>query len=240
MEKIIDGMKISYEVIGGSGEDIVMLHGWGQNKEMMYPLAKRLKNKFRLTIIDLPGFGGSYEPDYPVDIYEYTAIIEKFLGIIGIKNPILIGHSFGGRIAIIYASRNETKKVVLFGAPCIRERKRSKKEIFFKFLKKIPGSKKLVSYAKKHMGSYDYRNASPVMREILVKTVNEDLSECAKKIKAPTLLIWGEKDTEAKVSDAKKLEKIIPDAGLIVIPNCTHFAYLEAIDYITNILNKFF
>ena len=151
-----------------------------------------------------------------------------------------MGHSFGGRIAIIYASRNEVEKVVLFGSPCIRkEVKPSLKLRMLKSLKKIPGINKLEGFAKNHMGSRDYKNASEIMKKILVNVVNEDLSECAKKINVPTLLILGDRDTEAPVEDAKELEKIIPDAGLIVLPNSTHYAYLENLPQVINILNNF-
>ena len=238
MQILIKNLKINYPQIG-EGQDIIMRHGWWQNIEMMLPLAKKLENKFKITILDLPGFGYSEEPKEPLDIYEYTSIIEDFATTLEIKNPILIGHSFGGRIAIIYASRNETKKLVLFGAPCIRERKVSKKEQFLKKLKKIPFTKNLVEIAKNYIGSTDYKNATPVMREILVRTINEDLSECAKKIAAPTLLIWGTLDTAAPISDARKLNDILKDSGLVEIPNATHYAYLEQLNYVTQILEKF-
>ena len=78
------------------------------------------------------------------------------------------------------------------------------------------------------------------MRKILVNVVNEDLSECAKKITCPALLIWGDNDTEAPLEEAKELEKLIKDAGLIVLPNSTHYAYLENLGYVVKILNNFF
>ena len=92
---------------------------------------------------------------------------------------------------------------------------------------------------KKYIGSRDYKAASPIMRKILVEVVNEDLSKYAREIEEPTLLIWGEQDTEAPLNDAKELEKIMIDAGLVVLPG-THYAYLENLSTVTNILNKFF
>ena len=224
----------------GSGSDVVLLHGWGQNIAMMKPIGDRLQKNHRITILDFPGFGESEEPKTALTVYDYCEILEELLKKLKVKKPVIMGHSFGGRIAIIYASRNEVEKVVLFGSPCIRkEVKPSLKLRMLKSLKKIPGINKLEGFAKNHMGSRDYKNASEVMKKILVNVVNEDLSECAKKINVPTLLIWGDRDTEAPVEDAKELEKIIPDAGLIVLPNSTHYAYLANLPQVINILNNF-
>ena len=224
----------------GSGSDVVLLHGWGQNIAMMKPIGDRLQKNHRITILDFPGFGESEEPKTALTVYDYCEILEELLKKLKVKKPVIMGHSFGGRIAIIYASRNEVEKVVLFGSPCIRkEVKPSLKLRMLKSLKKIPGINKLEVFAKNHMGSRDYKNASEIMKKILVNVVNEDLSECAKKINVPTLLIWGDRDTEAPVEDAKELEKIIPDAGLIVLPNSTHYAYLENLPQVINILNNF-
>ena len=224
----------------GSGSDVVLLHGWGKNIAMMKPIGDRLQKNHRITILDFPGFGESEEPKTALTVYDYCEILAVSLKKLKVKKPVIMGHSFGGRIAIIYASRNEVEKVVLFGSPCIRkEVKPSLKLRMLKSLKKIPGINKLEGFAKNHMGSRDYKNASEIMKKILVNVVNEDLSECAKKINVPTLLIWGDRDTEAPVEDAKELEKIIPDAGLIVLPNSTHYAYLENLPQVINILNNF-
>ena len=235
--KSIDINYIQY----GEGKDIVLLHGWGQNIEMMKPLGEKLSKKFRITILDLPGFGESSEPTTSLTIYDYNDILEEFLEKLKIKNPILIGHSFGGRISIVYASKNKVEKLVLFGSPCIvREKKPSVKVKFLKFMKKVPLINKLEGFAKKHIGSRDYKSASDMMRKILVNTVNADLSANCKKIKCPTLLIWGENDTEVSVEEAQEIEKMIDDAGLIVLPNSTHYAYLENLGQVVNILNNFF
>lgn len=224
----------------GKGKDIVLLHGWGQNIEMMDPIGKRLEKNHRITIIDLPGHGQSSTPESAITIYDYADIVKEVLKELEIDKPSIVGHSFGGRVAIVYASRYETEKLVLLGAPCIRRpQKDSAKVKILKALKKVPILKNFESFAKKHIGSRDYRNASPVMREILVKTVNEDLSECAKKIKCPTLLIWGENDTEAPIEDARELEKIMKDAALITYENGTHYTYLEYLLPVTRVIDKF-
>ena len=223
----------------GKGKDIVLLHGWGQNIDMMKPLGDPLSKDFSVTIIDFPGFGSSPEPKDVWGIDDYTEMLHEIIEKLDIKNPILIGHSFGGRVAIRYASEYKVEKLVLFGAPCIRkETKPSLKVKVLKTFKKIPGTKNITEFMKQHMGSVDYRNASPIMRDVLVKVVNKDLSEYAKKIEAPTLLIWGENDEAAPLSDAKEIDKIMIDTDLIVLPG-THYAYLENKVRVLNILDSF-
>ena len=238
MIKKINNININYQQYG-EGEDLVFLHGWGQNIEMMLPLANRLSNKKRITILDFPGFGSSEEPKNPYTIYDYVDVLEKLLKELNVKKPTLIAHSFGGRVAIVYASRNNVSKVVLFGSPCIRKEVNSKKIAFYKKVKKLPGMNKISEIAKNYLGSPDYKNASLIMRKTLVNVINQDLSEEAKKIEAPTLLIWGTNDQAAPLEDAKQLEKLLKDGALIELEGYTHYAYLEAIDQVTNILNNF-
>ncbi len=223
----------------GEGKDIVLLHGWGQNIEMMQPLGDRL-TYFRITILDLPGFGHSSEPDSVWTIEDYASFLHQFLSELKIKKPIVIGHSFGGRVAICYAASYPVSKVVLFGAPCIRENQTlTTKQKFLKTVKKLPGMTGLSNFAKKHIGSTDYRQATPRMRDILVQVVNQDLSDKAQKISVPTLLIWGNQDEAAPLEDAQKLEKLLPDGGLVVLEGCTHYAYLEALNRVVSILEQF-
>lgn len=235
----IGNIRINY-IQYGEGEDIILLHGWGQNIEMMKPLGDNFSKKYRINILDLPGFGNSEEPREAWSINDYRVMLEKFVKELNIKNPIVIGHSFGGRVAICYSAVNKIKKLVLFGSPCIRrEEKLSLKVKVLKGLKKLPLMDKVGEVMKNYIGSRDYKNATPIMRETLVNVVNEDLSSCAKKIKVPTLLIWGDNDTEAPVEDARGLESIMEDAGLIILSG-SHYAYLENLGQVVNILDNFF
>ena len=224
----------------GEGKDIVLLHGWGQNIEMMKFLGDRFCEDFRITILDFPGYGESPEPNSAWYISDYCDLVHELVTELKIKNPILIGHSFGGRVAIKYASLYDVDKLVLFGAPCIRKNKElDTKTKFLKWAKSLPGMNGIGEYMKKYIGSRDYKAASPIMRQVLVNTVNEDLSEDAKKIKCPTLLIWGTNDTEAPIEDARELEKLLSDGALIELSG-THYAYIENLNQVTNILYNFF
>ena len=223
----------------GKGKDILLLHGWGQNIEMMKFLGDNFSDRFRITILDFPGFGESEEPHETWTIDKYSEMLEEFVKKVGIKKPIVMGHSFGGRVAIRYSARNAIEKLVLFGSPCIRiQENLSLKVKVLKGLKKLPGMNGIGEYMKQFIGSRDYKAASPIMRQTLVEVVNEDLSKYAREIEEPTLLIWGDHDDEAPVSDAKELEKIMIDAALIILPG-THYAYIENLQQVVNILNSF-
>ena len=239
MEIKVQNVNINY-IQYGKGKDILLLHGWGQNIEMMKPLGDNFADKYRITILDFPGFGRSEEPKESWDIEKYNSMLEEFVKKVGVKKPIVIGHSFGGRVAIRYSARNPIEKLVLFGSPCIRiEENLSLTVKFLKKLKTLPGMNNFGEYMKQYIGSRDYKAASPIMRQTLVDVVNEDLSKYAREIEEPTLLIWGEHDTEAPVNDARELEKIMIDAALIVLPG-THYAYLENLPRIVSILDNFF
>lgn len=240
MIKKIDNININYEDYGEGENTIVLLHGWGQNIGMMKPIGDRLKKDNRIVIIDLPGFGATEEPDDVWSIYDYADNVNKLLNSIKVKNPIMIGHSFGGKISLAYASKYCVQKLVLFGSPFRKGLKKASFKVkVYKTLKKIPLLNKLEGFAKKHIGSTDYKQASEKMRNILVKHVNLDISEDIRKIKCPTLIIWGTNDQAVPLSEAYVLEKLIKDAAVIEYEGCTHYAYLERLNQTINILKNF-
>lgn len=241
MIKKIKNINLNYVEYGNKEKDtIILLHGWGQNIEMMKPIGDNMQKDFNIVIVDLPGFGQSEEPDSVWTVYDYADAIKELADSLNIKNPILIGHSFGGKISLVYASKYKTKKLVLFGSPFKKEiQKVSLKVKILKFLGKIKFLKPLINLAKKHMGSTDYRNASEMMRKVLVSTVNLDITEDVKKIKASTLLVWGTKDAAVPLARAYELEKLINDAGVVEYEGCTHYAYLERLGQTIKVLNSF-
>ena len=240
MIKNIKNTNINYIDYGEGENTIVLLHGWGQNIEMMKPIGDKLSKENRIVIVDLPGFGKSSEPDTIWTIYDYAECINKLLTEINVDNPIMIGHSFGGKISLEYASKYKTQKLVLFGSPFKKMiLKLSTKTKILKFLKKVPVLNKLEGFAKKHIGSTDYKNASETMRKILVEHVNLDITEDVKKIKCPTLIIWGTLDKEVPLSDAYELEKLIRDSAVIPYEGCSHYAYLERLNQTVNIIKNF-
>lgn len=238
--KIMD-VNLNYQRYGNiEGKTIVLLHGWGQNIDMMKPIGDRFTKDFDIVIFDLPGFGNSSEPKEFFSCYDYVELIHKALEELKVEKPIIIGHSFGGKLGLLYASIYETEKLVCLASPFCKEiQKVTMKAKLLKALKKVPVLNKLENFAKRHMGSTDYRNASGVMRNILVGHVNLDIKEDVKKIKCPTLLIWGTNDEAVSIERAYELEKLIKDAGLVVYEGCTHYAYLERLGQTINVLRSF-
>ena len=221
----------------GEGHPILLLHGWGCNTTTFNAIRPFLEARFRVLTVDFAGFGQSDEPHQVWGVEEYTRSIEALAQHEGVENPILIGHSFGGRVSIVYASRQKVQKVMLVDAAGVKP-KRSltyyRKVYTFKVLKKLlplvvgkTRAENIIEQRRAKAGSSDYGQASPMMRAILSKVVNEDLKHCMPKIKAPTLLIWGENDTATPLRDAKIMEKLIPDAGLVSFPGCGHYSFLD-------------
>lgn len=241
MKITINDVDVNYVNYGNKdGKTIVYLHGWGQNIEMMKPIADPFSDEFNIVILDLPGFGLSSEPKYIWSLYDYVDCIKQLLDSLNIENPILIGHSFGGKLSLLYASMYQVSKLVLLASPFKKEiQKESLKLKLLKKMKKVPGINKLEGFAKKHIGSTDYKNASETMRKIMVEHVNTDLTNEVKKIKCPTLIIWGTIDEAVPVSRAYELEKLIDDAGVVIYDNCTHYAYLERLNQTINVLWNF-
>ena len=222
------------------GQDVVLLHGWGQNIEMMKPIGDSLQKEYLVTIIDLPGHGMSEEPKSAWQLDDFVEMLKQLFDELKIKKPVLIGHSFGGKLSLLYASRYPVEKLVLFGSPFQRKiKKETAKMKLLKSLKKVPVLNQFEEYAKKHIGSRDYRNASPVMRQILVNHVNCDITEDVKKIQCPAIIIWGTNDAEVPLEDAYVLESLLPDAAVIEYAGCTHYAYLEDLGRTVRIIKNF-
>lgn len=232
----INGIKLRYEV-SGSGSPIILMHGWGCNASTLASVAVVAAESHTVYNIDLPGFGGSDEPPTVWGVEDYTTLIEAFVKKLTIAKPILLGHSFGGRISILYSSRNDVEKLILVDAAGLKPKRKLSyyiKVYSFKAAKTAINLFMGKERAHKHIeamrssrGSSDYASASPMMKAVLSKVVNEDLSAVLPQIKAPTLLIWGENDTATPLEMAKKINRLVPDSGLVSFPGCGHYSFLD-------------
>lgn len=241
MLKNIKGVKVNYFFHDiGADVSLVLLHGWNQNIEMMMPIGEKFFDRYNVLIIDLPGFGKSSEPEYSWTVYEYADCVKQMVDDLGLDKIILMGHSFGGRVGLIYASVYEVFKLVCFASPYCKElNKLPLKTKIYKSLKNISCLKWIANIMKNYIGSTDYKNATEVMRGVLVQSINIEMTEDVKKIKAPTLLIWGSLDTAVPLKRAYELETLIENAGVVVYEGATHYAYLERKNEVIKVIDDF-
>lgn len=206
----------------GKGEPLVLLHGWGQNMAMMKFIADHFKQRFQVLNLDLPGFGESEEPKCVWNLDDYTLCIHECCKALQLSNPTLIAHSFGARIALLYAHRYQAQKLVLTGAAGIKKSKTLQYYIriyTYKLLKKL--------HMAPDMGSEDYKSASEVMKGVLIESVERDLRSLLPQITNEALLVWGEKDEATPLWMGETMEKMMPNATLIVLDGDDHFAYFH-------------
>lgn len=232
MKISIENLGIEYECFG-EGKDLILLHGWGANHHTFDALIKHLSENFKVYAIDLPGFGES-DIFMPLSVSDVCDILHGFVESLGIQNPIILGHSYGGRIAMVYASRYSVKKLILVCSPGFKKELSWHKKMnvtFYKLCKKLR--------INLNMGSADYKNSSSIMKKTLVKTVSYDLTNEMRMIKAPTLLIGGEIDKTVSKAEMEKIKENINGSALVLMEGTNHFPYLERPIYFTLILDAF-
>ncbi|MBQ9443987.1 MAG: alpha/beta hydrolase [Lachnospiraceae bacterium] len=225
---------------------VLVLAGWMAKASLYRIIGDTLAPKYRVIIPDMPGFGGDTpEPDKPWDLNDFVDYTVSLIKALDIRSLVLIGHSFGGRIIIKMMNKDslpfDTKRIILIDAAGIRHPlspKDLRRQKMFKLAKHFM-SEKMVEHYKETHGSADYRAASPVMRECMVRAINEDLTPVLSGVTPETLLIWGTEDTATPLSDGEKMEQSMPDAGLAKIPGAGHFCFADEPAIFRNILTSY-
>lgn len=247
----IDGLKVAYDESGDpAGNPVIIMHGWGCDHTTVASIASCLSDGMRVINIDLPGHGKTPEPPAVWGVEDFTVLIERLIDRLDLVSPALVGHSFGGRISILMGSRRNVGKIVLVDAAGIKPRRKpgyyirvysykTMKHLLPAILGKRLG-KRLLDRYRNRVGSDDYRRSSERMRAIMSRCVNEDLKYAMPDIKAPTLLIWGEEDTATPLSDARIMERLIPDCGLVSFPGCGHYSFLDNRQGFHAVIREFF
>lgn len=246
----IDGLNIEY-CEEGEGYPVLLLHGWGASFDTYRGIINTLKNRHRVIALNFPGCGNSSAMETPWNLDDYCNLVLKFMKALKIENPIMFGHSHGGRVTIKMVAEgmvNPPKIVLLDSAGLIpkksfRQKARARSFKIIKGILTLPVIKSfsggLLEKARNYYGSADYNAAPLVLRQTLVSLVNTDLRDILHKISCPTLLIWGENDTATPLSDAKIIESSIKDCGLCVIKGTGHFSFLERPFEAHTIINSF-
>jgi pimeloyl-ACP methyl ester carboxylesterase len=246
---VIGAVNIHYK-LAGAGDRVLLLHGWGGSIDSWLPVTKDLLAKsYQVLAIDFPGFGESDPPPGPWGVPEYTISLAELLERLEFYPTHVVAHSFGGRVAIMLAAERPelvNKLVLVAGAgvrivsPRVRVVRALTKTVKTVFT--LPGLStfrpRVQSALNRRFASSDYQQAGE-LRETFVKVINQDLRDYARRIKAPTLLVWGDKDTETPIVQAQILNSCIPDSGLVVLQGGGHYAYLEQFVKFSIILNQF-
>lgn len=253
MIKKIDEIPVNY-IDEGEGEIILLLHGWGANITLYRSVIDTLKQTGRVIAPDMPGFGKTPEPPAPWCVDDYVDFVLKFIASFDIKKLSVVVHSFGGRVFFKMNARENLPftidRAVLIDSAGILPKKTFWQKVSlrcYKLGRAFMSTKAMhflypdaVEDMRRKRGSSDYNNATPLMRATLVKVVNEDLEPLMGLVKCPTLLIWGDLDTATPIEDARRMERLIADAGLVVCEGAGHFSYAEQPEKVNGALRAFF
>lgn len=248
MKTDVNGISTYYEEYGPKdAPTVLVLPGWMAKASLYRIVSDTLSDKYHVILLDMPGFtGDTPEPPEAWDLDGFVDFAVSFIKTLDIHSLTLMGHSFGGRIIIKMMNRSDlpfvTERIVLIDAAGIRHElsdRAKRKQKMFKLAKHFMSEKQIEHYKETH-GSADYRAATPLMRECMVKAINEDLTELLPGVKPETLLIWGTADTATPVSDGELMEQKMPDAGLARIEGAGHFSFADEPVIFRNILLSYF
>lgn len=220
------------ERYGEGPAKVVALHGWARTRQDWNSTLLG----YDALGLDLPGFGATPPPDDGWSTSEYAEWLRELLAELagsGGERPVLVGHSFGGRIAVHLAAAapDLVRGIVLTGVPLLRAQVAASKPGFgFRAMKALNRwhviSNERMEQERRKRGSADYVAAQGVMREVLVKAVNEDYGDQLDQISTnglPVAMVWGEHDTAAPVAMAERaLQRLGASADLDVVPGSAH------------------
>lgn len=207
----------------GKGPHLLFLHGWGQSKDNWGQASDLLSKNFTCWLVDLPGFGTNTTVLNDQSPQGYAKWVNDFAAANIAGNFYLLGHSFGGRIAIICATQNKSvKKLILYATPAYVQK--TKKSKVISIIKKLGLKSSAISSL---LRSQDYKNTTEANREIFLKAVNFNLNQYISKIAIPTLILAAQNDSEVSYEVAEKLNKDVKGSNLYCFPNTSHFAHLE-------------
>ena len=253
MVKKIDEIPVNY-IDEGEGEVVLILHGWGANITLYRGIIDTLKQGRRVVALDMPGFGKTPEPSVPWCVDDYVDFVLHFIDTFSLKKLSVVVHSFGGRVFFKMNARENLpfsiERAVLIDSAGILPKKSFRQKVSlrcYKIGRAFMSTKVMhflypdaVDNMRRRRGSSDYNSATPLMRATLVKVVNEDLQPIIGLVQCPTLLIWGDLDTATPIGDAKRMEELIADAGLVVCEGAGHFSFAEQPAKVNGALKAFF
>ena len=209
---------------GDEPPQVIGLHGWGRTRQDLIPALRG----FSYASLDLPGFGHSPEPPSGSGARDYAELGRDVLTELTTEPVVLVGHSFGGRVAVCLAAAHPelVSGLVLTGVPLVRQQAVSNPKLTYRVGRTLHRrgllSDDRMEALRQKYGSADYRAASPVMRTVLVTTVAESYDDELRRLQCPTSLVWGARDTVVPVAVAEAAVALAPNAELEVIDDADH------------------
>jgi pimeloyl-ACP methyl ester carboxylesterase len=240
-DKLIDSPELlSLNVVrkGSGAPPLVMLHGWGQSIGSLFLLGDLISKSRTVYLIDLPGFGATPNPPSDWGTAEVADLILAYLHSQNLENVDVLGHSFGGRVTLQMAAKEPQlfRKLVLINSAGLKREMKGKRALraslirtsllVCRFLDLTFGWHTFEQWHIPRFASHDYKNAGE-LRNLFVKTVNEDLTDVSRKVTQPVLLLWGENDQEVPLEIAERFHELLPNSQLTVLPGKDHFPFLN-------------
>lgn len=233
---------VSYQPAKGgqTGPLVVFLHGWGSDSSIWKDQVASCPQA-TLTI-DLPGFGQSPEPEQVLTVSDYTAAVREVIGKCGVGEVVLVGHSFGGQVAVELATQEPAwlAGLVLVASASVRQERRpllSKVGEFFGPVFRLPLLRALRPTIYQWLGA-DLPPESAVMRATMRNVQREDQRHKVDEIKVPTQLVWGDSDTATPLVDGELLAERIEKSQLTVLTG-GHFIFLDQPTAFAEIVRSF-
>jgi pimeloyl-ACP methyl ester carboxylesterase len=248
MQVIVDGLLSSYEM-SGKGPVVVVLHGWGDQARGLHSLTEALANNYNVVIPDLPGFGGTGAPPTTWGLDDYAGFVGGFLNKLAVKKVYaFVGHSNGGAIAIRGLAQGSlhAERLVLLASAGIRAEYKGRVKAV-RYVTKLGKalSTPLPAATKTKLRQKVYKTVGSDMlvaehlQETFKRVVTDDVQADAAQLQLPTLLIYGEKDTQAPLYYGEKFHELIADSTLEVLPGVGHFPHLERPIEVTKAIQEF-
>ena len=232
------------------GEDlpILVLHGWGAHLEAIESIVLALEGETEVLALDLPGFGASEPPRETWGSEDYARFVLAFLDAQEIDRCHVVGHSFGGRVAVWLANLEPGRfgRLVLCDASGLRPR-RGARYYWRVGLAKVgraigllgPPGRRLQDRIRRGVASSDYLAAPESMRGTIRRVLGEDLSDQLSSVSLPVLLVWGEADEDTPLWMGHRMEELILDSGLVVLPGAGHYSYADSPGRFTQVSRHF-
>ena len=223
---------------------LVWLHGWGQSREGLRAIAESLVHAGESWILDLPGHGEAPNPPEPYSPAKYAKLVAAWLATQPACPTIILGHSLGFRVAIHLAAQKTPGLIGLVslagaGVPKILSPKQAVRRKYVQLLIKLgKGLKPILgdmplNRLRQRFGSTDYLNVSPDLRPTFLAVVNDNVANLCPEISLPTLLIYGESDTETPPSVGERFRSLLPQAQLHLLPHQTHYSIVAGGRHVT-------